>query len=212
MNDQTAKLPATVLAAQAGPHVTLAELHATYSRRLHKTIVAITKNLEDAEDALQETFLRAHVALHTFEGRSSIYSWLTRIAINSALMVLRRRRSHPETLFDFQSGAGDETNHIVVEDSAPNPEEICDRRQRRLKVLSAISSFHPGLREPIRMQMTRGASIREISRALDISETTVKARLYRARRRLSAHFVSDHHGQRSAVEKQAYFPNDRKSS
>ena len=57
-----------------------------------------TRNPEDAEDALQETFLRAHLRLHTFEGRSRIYSWLTRIAINSALMILRRRRARPQTL------------------------------------------------------------------------------------------------------------------
>ena len=185
----TAQHSELVSAAQAGSpgsHATFAELYATYSRRLHRTIVAITKNLEDAEDALQETFLRAHLALHTFEGRSNIYSWLTRIAINSALMILRRRRNRPETLVDFQSGAGDETTCFTVKDPAPGPEEICDRRQRRFNVLRAIRNLHPGLREPIHMQMTQGASIREISRALDISETAVKARLYRARLRLSA--------------------------
>jgi RNA polymerase sigma-70 factor, ECF subfamily len=206
MNDQTAKLPDTVSACQAGSHVTLAELYGTYSRRLYKTIVAITKNREDAEDALQETFLRAHAALHTFEGRSNIYSWLTRIAINCALMSLRRRRNHPETIFDFQSGAGDETNYCAVEDSAPNAEDLCDRRQRQLNVLRVIRSLHPVLRKPIQMQMMQGSSIREISRALDISETIVKGRLYRARRRLSAmhglkHFVSEHHDQRSMVER-----------
>jgi RNA polymerase sigma-70 factor, ECF subfamily len=195
MNDQTAKLSDIVSAAKAGSHVAFAELHAMYSRRLYKTIVCITKHPEDAEDALQETFLRAHLALHTFEGRSNIYSWLTRIAINTALMVLRRRRNRPETLFDFQSDVGDETTYFAVKESAPNPEEICDRRQRRFKVLRAIRSLHPGLQEPIQMQMTQGSSIREISQALDISETAVKTRLYRARLRLSAmhnlkHFVS----------------------
>lgn len=75
-----------------------AELYATYSRRLYNTIFAITKNHEDAEDALQETFLRAYTGIHAFEGRSAIYSWLTRIAINSALIVLRKRRVRPELL------------------------------------------------------------------------------------------------------------------
>jgi RNA polymerase sigma factor (sigma-70 family) len=85
-----------VSASPAESPVTFEELHAIYSRRLFRTIVRITKSPEDAEDALQDTLLRAHLALGTFEGRSSIYSWLTRIAVNSALMILRKRRARPE--------------------------------------------------------------------------------------------------------------------
>lgn len=81
---------------QTGSTTTFDELQKMYSSRLFKTILRITKNWEDAEDALQDTFLRGYVAVHGLEGRSSVYSWLTRIAINSALMVLRRRRSRPE--------------------------------------------------------------------------------------------------------------------
>jgi RNA polymerase sigma-70 factor, ECF subfamily len=87
-----------VTAIQAGMPEAFAQLHALYSLRLYRTIIAITKNPEDAQDALQETFLRAHLKLHTFEGRSSIYSWLTRIAINSALMILRKRPARSNVL------------------------------------------------------------------------------------------------------------------
>lgn len=175
-----------VSASEAGSPVTFEELHAIYSRRLYRTIVAITKNPEDAEDALQDTFLRAHLALHTFKGGSSIYSWLTRIAINSALTILRKRRARPELLSNSQSDDPGGAVSFEVKDSALNPEEACDLRQRQLQTLRAIHRLEPRLQTPIRMQLVHGRSLREISRALSISEATVKARLYRARQRLSA--------------------------
>jgi RNA polymerase sigma-70 factor, ECF subfamily len=175
-----------VSASEAGSPVTFEELHAIYSRRLYRTIAAITKNPEDAEDALQDTFLRAHLALHTFKGGSSIYSWLTRIAINSALTILRKRRARPELSFDSQPDDLCGPVSFEVKDSALNPEEAYDLRQRQLQTLQAIHLLEPRLQAPIRMQLVHGRSLREISRALSISEATVKARLYRARRRLSA--------------------------
>jgi RNA polymerase sigma-70 factor (ECF subfamily) len=161
-----------------------AKLYATYSRRLYKTIFAITRNREDTEDALQETFLRAHLGLDTFEGRSSIYSWLTRIAINTALMVLRRRRARPETLFDPNPDAPTYALAFEIRDSAPDPERICDLGQREVKALHEIRRLDGQLQAPLRMRVTLGSSVKEISRALNISEAAVKSRLYRARRRL----------------------------
>jgi RNA polymerase sigma-70 factor (ECF subfamily) len=173
-----------VCAVQAGESGAFAKLYATYSRRLYKTIFAITRNREDAEDALQDTFLRAHLRLDTFEGRSSIYSWLTRIAINRALMILRRRRTRPEALFDPNPVAPTYAFAFEIRDSAPDPERICDLRQREVKALHAIRRLDGQLQAPIRMQATLGSSVKEISRALNISEAAVKSRLYRARRRL----------------------------
>jgi RNA polymerase sigma-70 factor, ECF subfamily len=173
-------------AAQAGSSEAFAELYAIYSRRLYKTIVAITRNPEDAEDALQETFLRVYLAFHTFEGRSNVYTWLTRIAINSTLMILRRRRARPEILFDPQPDA--QTCRFEIKDSAPNPEQVCDQRQIQVRLLRAVRNLDVSLRRPIQMRMTQGASVKEISRTLNISEAAVKTRLHRARRRLSAPF------------------------
>jgi|HubBroStandDraft_2_1064218.scaffolds.fasta_scaffold242334_1 RNA polymerase sigma-70 factor (ECF subfamily) len=175
-----------VSAAQAGSPEAFQKLHALYSRRLYRTIVAITKNPQDAEDALQDTFLRAYLAIQTFAGRSNIYSWLTRIAINSALMILRKQRALAEVLFDPQPDPRLETRSFEVRDSAPNPEEAYHLDQHRLKTLHAIRRLNPHLRAPIRMQLMHGWSLRDISRALNISEAAVKARLYRARKRLSA--------------------------
>lgn len=175
-----------VSAAQAGSPEAFQKLHALYSRRLYRTIVAITKNPQDAEDALQDTFLRAYLAIHKFEGRSNIYSWLTRIAINSALTILRKRRARVEVSFGPHVDGELETLSFEVRDSSPNPEEACELDQRRLETLRAIGRLDPLLQAPIRMQLTHGWSLREISRALNISEASAKSRMYRARQRLSA--------------------------
>jgi RNA polymerase sigma-70 factor (ECF subfamily) len=175
-----------VSGAQAGSTGAFAELYAAYSRRLYKTINAITKNPEDAEDALQETFLRAYLAFHTFEGRSNLYSWLTRIAINSALLILRKRRARSEILFDPHPDAQADAFCFEVQDSAPTPEQVYDLRHRRVRLIRAIRNLDAKLQRPVQMQMVTESSMKEIGRALKISEAAVKTRLHRARLRLSA--------------------------
>jgi RNA polymerase sigma-70 factor (ECF subfamily) len=171
--------------AQGGSPEAFRELHTLYSRRLYQTIVAITKNPQDAEDALQDTFLRAYVAIGTFEGRCKVYTWLTRIAVNSALMILRKRRVRPEVLVGPPLDVGAEIALFAVKDTAPNPEQAYDLHQRQLKLQRAIRGLRPHLRAPIRMQMMHGWSAREIGRALNLSVAAVKARLHRARQQLS---------------------------
>lgn len=175
-----------VSAARAGEPDAFAALQSHYSRRVYSTILAITKNHEDAEDALQDTFLRAYLALRNFQGRSSFYSWLTRIAMNSALMILRKRRSHPEVSFDPVYESGDDFPPFEVQDSALNPEQIYDQRQRCVHMLSAIQKLTPNLRGPIRTRMAHGSSLKKIARDFGISEAAVKSRLGRARAQLSA--------------------------
>ena len=101
-------------------------------------------------------------------------------------MILRKQRALAEVLFDPQPDPRLETRSFEVRDSAPNPEEAYHLDQHRLKTLHAIRRLNPHLRAPIRMQLMHGWSLRDISRALNISEAAVKARLYRARKRLSA--------------------------
>lgn len=177
---------AIVAAAQSGCPVAFEKLHVMYSGRLYRTILSITRNSHDAEEALQDTFLRAFLAIKTFEGKSTVYTWLTRIAVNSALMVLRKRRSHREVSFDPQPGDQLEATTFDVKDSAPSPEEVCELTQRQHRTLRAIGCLRPYLRRPLRMQVTRGWSIREISQALKVSEASVKSRLYRARQQLAS--------------------------
>jgi RNA polymerase sigma-70 factor (ECF subfamily) len=174
-----------VTAIQAGVPEAFAQLYATYSPRLFRTIIAITKNPEDAQDALQETFLRAHLRSHDFEGRSSIYTWLSRIAINTTLMILRKRRTRPEVLFDPQPDDRCETIFFELRDPAPTPEEAYDFRQRQIKALRAIRRLDPKLQAPLWMVMKREWSVKQISQALNISESAAKSRLCRARQQLS---------------------------
>jgi RNA polymerase sigma-70 factor (ECF subfamily) len=174
----------TVMAAKAGSPVAFAELYALYSQRLYRTIFSITKNPEDADEALQETFLRAHIALHAFEGRSTVQTWMTRIAINSALMTLRKRRGRPEMRLNLQPDEHPEIILFEVKDSAPNPEQAYELRQRRLTLLHEIWRLQPQLRAPLRMQVMHGWSVREIGLALNLSVPAVKARLRRARLQL----------------------------
>ena len=181
----TTPLDDIVLAAQTDSPAAFAELHSTYSRRLFQSILSITRNPHDAEEALQETFLRAYLAIDKFEGKSTVYSWLTRIAVNSALMVLRKRRTRPEILFDPQPDDRCETIFFEPKDPGPNPEEAYALHQLRIKALRAICRLDPTLRAPIRMQLKHGWSIREISRELNISDAAVKSRLFRARQQLS---------------------------
>lgn len=183
-------------AAQTGSSAAFDELQRQYSRRLFWTIQRITKNREDAEDALQDTFLRAFLALPQFEGRSSVYSWLSRIAINSALMILRRRRTRREADAVFSEEGCDDYYPLQIEDKAPNPEQLSELRQRCHRAIDAIQKLKPHLRAPIEIQMTDRRSMEELARELNISVAAAKTRLYRARVWL-AHYHSAKHGIRS---------------
>jgi RNA polymerase sigma factor (sigma-70 family) len=131
-----------VAATRAGSNGAFEELQSRYSRRLYRRIQFITRNHEDTEDALQETFLHAYLALDSFEGRSQFASWLTRIAINSALMVLRRRRTRAEVPFEPPSGSGEPALTIDVRNAALNPEQLYDLRQRSHSALRAIGKLN----------------------------------------------------------------------
>ena len=180
-----------VAAARSGSSAAFAELREIYAPRVYRKLVTMTRNREDAEDALQDTFLRVYMALHTFEERSSFYTWVTRIAINSALMILRRRRRRSEVSFDNPSETDEAISGFEFKDTGPSPEHICVHRQRYACMLRSIWNLQPRLRQVIQMRMMNSCSIREIAQALDISEAAVKSRLSRARARLaSAHAVS----------------------
>jgi RNA polymerase sigma-70 factor, ECF subfamily len=172
--------------AKAGSKDAFSELQNLYSRRLYNTVLRITKNHEDAEDVLQETFLRVHLALDGFEGRSSFYSWASRIAINSALMVLRRRRARPEFSFDLSSGEGCDVPHFEIKDSSPNPEQIYHEREQLLWILRSIDNLQPKMQETMQLSMDKECSMKEIARTLGISVASAKSRLYRARRHIAS--------------------------
>jgi RNA polymerase sigma-70 factor (ECF subfamily) len=174
-----------VAAARSGSSHAFAELRRLYSPRIYRTIYSITKNREDAEDALQDTFLRAYMGLSAFEGRANFSSWITRIAINSSLMLLRKRSKRLEISLSTASNADDDLPLFEFKDLAPNPEQSYDQDQRRQKLLRAIRKLAPPLRAVVEARMTGDCTVREAARILKISEAAAKSRLYRARTRLT---------------------------
>lgn len=175
-----------ISAAQSGSGAAFAKLQDRYSQRIYKTILGITKNKEDAEDALQESFLRAYLGLKRFEERANFYTWLTRIAINSSLMILRKKRNHPEISFDYASEVDGQWIPFEFRDMMPNPEESYDRRQRHSRLLRSIGKLTPPLRKVVEHRLIKESSVLEIASELEITEAAVKSRLSRARKRLAS--------------------------
>jgi RNA polymerase sigma-70 factor (ECF subfamily) len=173
-----------VLAAQSGSISAFEELQRQYSPAIHRKILWITRNKEDAEDVLQETFLRAYLNLQSFEGRSAFRTWLTQIAINSALMLVRKRRVHAKLFVEPVAMSENEDSSFDFRDSSLNPEQSYDQRQRLDNISRAVQKLDPKLRSALEIWMSQGCSMREISNALGISLASVKARLHRARKRL----------------------------
>jgi RNA polymerase sigma factor (sigma-70 family) len=105
--------------AKSGEAAALDTLYRAHAERLFRTVHRITRNREDAEDAVQDSLLRAFIHLKSFDGRSTFSTWLTRIAINSALMILRKRRASPEFYRDGRS-----TTEVLLEVSEPSPDSM----------------------------------------------------------------------------------------
>ena len=182
--DAVSRILELVAAARAGSNAAFEELQSRYSSRLYRRIQFITRNHEDAEDALQETFLHAYLALDSFEGRSQFASWLTRIAINSALMVLRRRRTRAEVPFEPASESGEPALAIDVRKAAFDPEQVYDLRQRSYCALRAVGKLNVRLRTPMATLIEQECSMKEVARTLELSLAAVKSRVYRARKEL----------------------------
>jgi RNA polymerase sigma-70 factor (ECF subfamily) len=169
-----------VLAARSGCRIAFNELWDLYSRRVYRTLLGITNNPQDAEDALQDAFLRAFLALNSFEGRANFYTWLTRIAINSALGTLRKRRCRPETSLGANSQHEDDGPQDGFKDLTPGPEQIYARQEEREKLMQAIQRLPRDLRKAIQARVTENCSVKEVACRLNISEAAAKSRLYRA--------------------------------
>src|ERR1700677_1054033 len=169
-----------VAAAKNGDHQAYAELCRRHSQRTLRTVLRITRNIADAEDTLQEALLKAYTHIGEFDGRSAFSSWLTRIAINSALMLLRKRRSQPVYSFETGPQAGD-FKFSEPTATSHNPEECCMQNSLQSEIVKAIRYLPPSLRVAMQIRYREDASIVQIAKILGISETAVKSRLFRAR-------------------------------
>lgn len=149
----------------------------------------ILRNREDAEDAVQTAFLDALRHLDTFQGRSRFSSWLTRIALNAAFMRLRATRRKPETSLD-EMVEGETAARLRVVETRPNPEQECSAKEVRALLGKAFERLGPRYAEVLHMHHVQELSAQEAARILGVPVGTVKARLHRARSRLSRHMRS----------------------
>jgi RNA polymerase sigma-70 factor, ECF subfamily len=152
-----------------------------HKTRLLRNTYRITRNHEDAEDALQDSFLRAFLHINRFDGRSAFSTWLTRIAINSALMIIRKRRSWRVTGLEIPGELGVEELEWDVTDHAANPEQSYAQREIENILASEIRALRPSIRTAIEMQQLQELSTRETAGRLGISVAAAKSRLFHGR-------------------------------
>jgi RNA polymerase sigma-70 factor (ECF subfamily) len=171
-------------AAQAGQDSAFVELCNRQSRRILFTLYKITKNREDAEDAFQESILKAFTHLSGFNRNSSFATWFTRIGINSALMLLRRRRAHPEISTDATPGEDVERSQWEVADRRPNPEDNYIQRENEERLHFAISRLPDDYRRALEIRHRSEGSVKEVAEEVGITIAATKSRLLRARRLL----------------------------
>src|SRR6266436_3898759 len=134
-----------VLAAKSGDGQAFEILVERYQQRILATSRRFTRNREDAEDIVQQSFQKAFVYLHKFEGKSSFSTWLTRIAINEALMSLRRGRARREVSVDDHSEAEGSAASLEMPDSSPDPEASYLRRERAQILSELLENLRPGM-------------------------------------------------------------------
>jgi RNA polymerase sigma-70 factor, ECF subfamily len=183
---QTSELDEAGLVAQAqqGGVEAFTELVTRYERNIFRLARHITQNPEDAEDVLQETFLKAYEHLRDFQGNSKFYTWLVRIAVNQSLMKLRKRKSDASVSLDEPYDTGEE--NLVREIAAwdPNPEQTYSREEIGAILEKAVESLPPTFRAVFALRDIEEISTEDTAALLNLSIPAVKSRLLRARLRL----------------------------
>ena len=166
---------ALVAGAKMGHGSVFEELHNRHRERMFRVAHRITRHREDALDAVQECFLSAYVHLKKFDERARFSTWLTRIAINAALMKIRKNR------VSLEVGLEDAADAVELSDSVPDPEEICARTEQKAALREAIAKLPPTLRNVVELHDLRECSLPETAEKLGISVAAAKARLFHAR-------------------------------
>ena len=157
------------------------ELFATHATRLYRTAYAILRNKEDAEDAVQNSLCNAFIDLRSFKGRSSFSTWLTRIVINSALMIRRRRTAHVQTSLDEIMDDQPERLRQRIVYAGPDPEELCATRQLDQLLSDHVRQLPPAIRDAFQLYFLKGLSAADTCQTLGIGNSALKARIFRAR-------------------------------
>jgi len=172
-----------VAAAKKGDLSAFEELVNRYERKIFRLTMNITGNREDAEDAMQDAFLKSYSHLKDFEGTSRFYTWLVRIAANEALMRLRKRRPNQFSL-DEPVGTEDDLMPREIQDWGPGPEQRFAQTEMREILNNVIQELDPDYRIVFQLRDVDDLSTEETAAAVGISVPAVKSRLLRARLKL----------------------------
>ena len=175
---------ALVTQAREGDTVAFAELVRRYEGKIFRLAQHITQNREDAEDVLQETFMKAYEHLEQFKGDSKFYTWIVRIAVNQALMKLRRRKSDKSVSLDETIDTGEDTVVREIAAWGEDPEQHFSREELGGILDAAIQSLEPLYRSVFVLRDIEELSTEETAEALGLSVPAVKSRLLRARLQL----------------------------
>jgi len=142
------------------------------------------RNNEDAEDVAQESFQQAFTHLESFNGDSRFSTWLSRIAINAALMKLRKKHGLRDVSLDELAESEQPSSHLDVEDQGLNPEQLYAQKERQRILSEAMNELTPGMRKAIELRELGERSTEETARIMGISVGAVKARVFHGRRKL----------------------------
>jgi RNA polymerase sigma-70 factor (ECF subfamily) len=168
-------------ASDEGHVNTLEELVTKYDRRLFRIAYGVTHNREDAEDVVQESFLKAYQHLADFRGASQLSTWLIRITVNEALTKLRKRRTAREVSVDADFEADSDMRPLEVVDWAPNPEQSYRASELREILTGILEELEPVSRTVFVLRDIEGLTTDETTAAMNMSISAVKARLWRVR-------------------------------
>jgi RNA polymerase sigma-70 factor, ECF subfamily len=170
-----------VARAQAGDASAFTELVKRYERKIYRLAKNITQNDEDAEDVLQDSFLKAYEHLSGFQGQSKFYTWIVRIAVNEALMKLRKRRGDRFVSLDEPIDTGEEEVKREIAVWEGNPEQQYSQEELQRILSEAVETLKPDFRTVFTLRDIEELSTEETAEALGISVPAVKSRLLRAR-------------------------------
>jgi chromate reductase len=179
--DEDALLVAAAKARNTRAFELLVERH---ERRIFSMAQRITRNREDAEDVAHQSFQKAFIHLTKFEGESLFSTWLTRIAINEARMLLRRKRGSHEVPIEESSKKTESALPQDFLDSAPNPEDRCLDREQKQILSAALNKLRPGIRKAIELRELGELSTEETALVMGLSVAAVKGRVFHGRRKL----------------------------
>ena len=173
-----------VVAAKNGDEQAFETLFKRHRQKILRVVLRYAHVREDAEDIVQQSFQKAFVYLHKFEGKSSFSTWLTRIAINESLMLLRHGRALREISVDDSHDQGGTASAMEIPDASPDPEISYLRRERVQILTETLGNLRPGMRKAIELRELAELSTEETARRLGVSVTAVKGRLFHARKKL----------------------------